>query len=136
MPSTGLKNYLYRKAGMSERRIRRICEVSERKVYNDTVVNFQSFHTKNSSSTHHLIFGKKKSTYPSRMNGAISSIVYCPGFFQVTLSGLSFLLHTNKTYSFNHFRSNSFLCSLSNLFFWRLTNEFNRKQIPLQKSNC
>ena len=32
MPSTGLKNYLYRKAGMSERRIRRICEVSERKV--------------------------------------------------------------------------------------------------------
>ena len=32
MPSTGLKNYLYRKAGMSERRIRRICEVYERKV--------------------------------------------------------------------------------------------------------
>ena len=52
------------------------------------------------------------------------------------LSGLSFLLHTNKTYSFNHFHSNSFLCSFSNLFFWRLTNKFNQKQIPLQKSNC
>ena len=81
--------------------------------YNDTIVNFQSFHTKSSSSTHHLIFGKKKSTYPSRMNGAISSIVYCPGFFQVTFYPVSASFCTQ----IKHIRSTIFIQIASSVLF-------------------
>ena len=81
--------------------------------YNDTIVNFQSFHAKSSSSTHHLILGKKKSTYPSRMNGAISSIVYCPGFFQVTFYPVSASFCTQ----IKHIRSTIFIQIASSVLF-------------------